>query len=114
MNINITQKQITDIRRGLIIAMNFADDTGNSADIKLSNSLEEIEIWLSGLTGDKHNWKKRMTELYVGDSFDDKSEHYGSIRAMRHKLRSEGYDFTFKIGKGLITVKRIEYERKNS
>lgn len=114
MNINITKKQITDIRRGLVVAMYYADDTGNPADISLSNRLEEIETWLSSITSEKHDWKNRMTTLEIGQSFDDKSEHYGSLRAMRYKLKSDGYDFTFKIGKGLITVKRIEYERKDS
>ncbi len=112
MNIQITQKKIKDIRRSLIIAMNYADKTGNSADILLADRLEEIEIWLSSLTDEKHDWKNRMTNLKIDELFKDNSEHYGSIRAMRHKLRKEGYDFTFKIGKGIITVKRIDYVRE--
>lgn len=108
MNINITKKQITDIRRGLIIAMKFVDQTGSCGDILLSDRLEVVETWLSSLTIEKHDWKKRMTNLEIDESFEDKSEHYGSLRAMRYKLKSDGYDFTFKIGKGLITVKRIK------
>lgn len=62
----------------------------------------------------KNNWKKRMTDLSVGNEFSTKSKNYGSLRAMRSKLRLEGFDFTFKLGKRTITVKRIEYEPNNS
>jgi len=59
-------------------------------------------------TKKRNDWKKQMTDLELGSDFTDSSEHYGSLRAMRSKLKSDGYMFTFKIGKGLITVKRVK------
>ena len=38
-----TQEELKDIRRALIIAMQFSDDTNNKPDIKLSDRLELIE-----------------------------------------------------------------------
>lgn len=43
MIIELTAKEIDDIKRALIIAMQTLDSTGNSQDILLSDRLELIE-----------------------------------------------------------------------
>lgn len=43
MNLQLTEKEIDDIRRALIIAMQVSDDTGNPPDKQLSDRLELIE-----------------------------------------------------------------------
>lgn len=48
-----------------------------------------------------------MENLEIGKSFETDAKNYGSLRAQRSKLRLDGFDFQFKLGKCLITVKRI-------
>jgi hypothetical protein len=55
-----------------------------------------------------NNWKEKMTSLKVGQEFFDDSDHYDSLRAQRSKLKSEGLEFSFKISKGIITIKRTK------
>jgi len=47
-----------------------------------------------------------MTELEIGQAFETDASNYGSIRAMRSKLRLDGFDCQFKLGKGTLTVRR--------
>jgi len=56
---------------------------------------------------ENNNWKKQMRELEIGQAFETDAANYGSIRAMRSKLRLDGFDFQFKLGKGTLTVRRI-------
>lgn len=55
----------------------------------------------------ENNWKKKMENLEIGQSTEISSEYYTALRVTRSRLRSNGFDFTFKIGKGIITVRRI-------
>lgn len=54
-----------------------------------------------------NNWKNKMETLEIGQSFETDASHYNTLRSMRSKLRLNGFDFTFKIGKGRITTRRV-------
>lgn len=54
-----------------------------------------------------NKWTSNMGNLEIGQSFETSSENYTTLRVTRSRMRKDGFDFQFKLGKGLITVKRI-------
>jgi len=56
----------------------------------------------------QNNWKHQMENLIIGDAFETDAKHYNTMRAMRSVLRKKGFDFQFKLGKNILTVRRTQ------
>ena len=47
-----------------------------------------------------------MRSLKIGSELEYSSEKYTQARVVRKRLQKKGFDFQFKLGKGILTVKR--------
>lgn len=56
----------------------------------------------------KHNWTEQMENLEIGKELTVDAYYYSTFRVTRHRLRKKGFDFQFKLGKGLLTVRRTQ------
>jgi len=49
---------------------------------------------------------QELRDLEIGSELQYNSEKYTQARVVRSRLKKKGFDFQFKLGKGILTVKR--------
>lgn len=75
--------------------------------VKLLNYAKTENISkVSGHVSKPRYWSSEMSKLEIGSSFECHEEFYTSMRGLRNKFRKKGFDFQFKLGKGILTVRR--------
>lgn len=53
-----------------------------------------------------NKWTENMGNLEIGQSFETSTDNYTTLRVTRQRMRKNGFDFQFKLGKGTLTVRR--------
>lgn len=57
----------------------------------------------------ERRWQIRLLTQKIGETFEESSEHYKSIRQARERLQEYvNFRWQIKVGKGIVTVKRSE------